>query len=118
MIRYATVFFESEKILLWANRCLLIDRCLEIIKPYFNEIIEKPKESREYRTQLSVRTPFGSSKDINKYPYIHSWKDNKDIKMSEETDNFTEKLFEWLLKGHQELLVKKDFVFHHADSLK
>ena len=51
------------------------------------------KESGEWKTQLSVKIVFTTSKDIDENPDIYSWSDNKELMMSEETSKFIEELF-------------------------
>ena len=48
-------------------------------------LTDKFKESGKWKTQLSVKIVFTTSKDIGENPDIYSWSDNKEIMMSEKT---------------------------------
>ena len=92
-------------------KTILFDIFLGIIKPYLKNVTEKKREPGQWKIQLPGKIIFKSSEDIDEYPYMYSWSDNKDIL----------NLFESLLTSYQELLKYRmkgsDFIFDYVDGL-
>lgn len=89
----------------------MFDIFLGIIKPYLKNVTEKNREPGQWKIQLSGKIIFKSSEDIDEYPYMYSWSDNKEIL----------NLFESLLASYQEVLKYRmkgsDFIFDYVDGL-
>lgn len=85
----------------------MFDIFLGIIKPYLKNVTEKKREPGQWKIQLPGKIIFKSSEDIDEYPYMYSWSDNKDIL----------NLFESLLTSYQEALKNEmkgsDFAFEY-----
>ena len=90
----------------------MFDIFLGIIKPYLKNVTEKNREPGQWKIQLPGKIIFKSSEDIDEYPYMYSWSDNKEIL----------NLFESLLASYQEVLKYRmkgsDFIFDYVDGLR
>ena len=68
------------------NKVLSLDKYVTIIKSNLQNLADKLKECGEWKTQLSRKIVFRSSKDVDENLDIYSWNDNKEIMMTEKTN--------------------------------
>ena len=76
------------------NRILSVEEYLYKIRPYLRDIINDPKQSDTWKTQLAITINFVSSKDNNDEERVmHSESVNIEIMISDEANEVMEKLY-------------------------
>ena len=104
------------------NNLLSFDECLELIKPYLNDLINVYKAKGEWKLQLLVEISFVSQKpgsDETRVMYTRSF--CEEILSGSETEEIMEKLIMHLLQKYQDNLQNKmkssDFIFNGVNYL-
>ena len=103
------------------NKNLSPEECLNIIRPYLNDIINDHKTQSEWKTQLTMQINFISSKDSAETRTMHTKSHNREIMMGNERDEISKKVFDSLLQKCQEGLEESmrgiDFILYSVDLL-
>ena len=104
------------------NNSLSFDEYLELIKPYFNDLINVYKAAREWKLQLSAEISFVSQEPRSDDTHImYSRSIPEEIMSGSETEEIREKLIKSLLQKYQDNLQNKmkgsDFIFNGVNYL-
>ena len=87
------------------NNSLSFDECLELIKPYLNDLINVYKTKGEWKLQLSAEISFVSQKpDSDETRVIYTRSFCEEIMSGSETEEIMEKLIKSLLQKYQDNL--------------
>ena len=104
------------------NDSLSFEECLNLIKPYLNDLINNKKDGGEWKLQLSAEICFVSQKpgsDEKRVMYTRSF--CEEIMIGSETEETTEKLIMSLLQKYQDNLQNEmkgsDFIFNGVNYL-
>ena len=103
------------------SKALSVKEYLDKIRPYLKDIINDLKKSGTWKIQLTITINFIFSKDDNDEEHVmHSKRDNIEIMISDEADEFIEKRFDSLKNRYQndlESMKSSEFVFDYVQLL-
>ena len=86
------------------HKKLSIEQNLEIIKPYLSDLINENKaietSSNEWKIQINMHVNFVSSNDTGEVRTVFVWRDNKEIRLGNETDDVIKGLINSFLNNY------------------
>ena len=83
------------------NKNLSPEEHLDIMRPYFSDMMNNHKSQNGWKIQLTMQINFISSKDPDETRNMHTKSDNIEIIIGNETNDLIEELCESLLQNYQ-----------------
>ena len=79
------------------NKRMVVNECLNEIKPYLRDITIDLQNSRTQKIQLTITIYFVSSKNVGEEHVMYSKKENTEFVTYENVNDVVDELFEWLI---------------------
>ena len=86
------------------NKRMVVNECLNEIKPYLRDITIDLQNSGTWKIQLAITIYFVSSKNVDEEHVMYSKKENTEFVTYKNVNDVVDELFEWLITRYQDAL--------------